>query len=312
MKFSVIVPVYNVEKYLTKCIESIVNQTNQDFELLLVNDGTKDNSQKIIDEYVNKYPDKVYGFIKENGGLSDARNYGVERAKGEYIVFVDSDDYIDLNLLEKLDKQIAKYEWLDVIGYNFVDVNEKYERTGVTTRPNGENINGEEAFRRLILSKKYFEPAWGFTYRKSFWNDNKFKYMKGIYHEDFALTPLVLIKANRVSFIDFDGYYYVKNDNSITRQIDAEKEKKLATDLLKGYDYLYNELKKSDVKDEYVKKLFMSYLVNSLIYRLEHISKEQKKWYSDELKKRNVTKYIMEDSFKRKIRKFLLRIKNRI
>ena len=90
MRFSIIVPVYNVEKYLAKCIESILNQTNQDFELLLVNDGTKDNSQKIIDEYVAKYPDKVYGFVKENGGLSDARNYGVERAKGEYIIFPDS------------------------------------------------------------------------------------------------------------------------------------------------------------------------------------------------------------------------------
>ena len=102
MRFSIIVPVYNVEKYLAKCIESILNQTNQDFELLLVNDGTKDNSQKIIDEYVAKYPDKVYGFVKENGGLSDARNYGVERAKGEYIIFIDSDDYVDDELLEKV------------------------------------------------------------------------------------------------------------------------------------------------------------------------------------------------------------------
>lgn len=312
MRFSVIVPVYNVEKYLAKCIESIVNQTNQDFELLLVNDGTKDNSQKIIDEYIAKYPNKVYGFIKENGGLSDARNYGVEKAKGEYIVFVDSDDYIDLKLLEELDKQIKKYEWLDVIGYNFVDVNENYEKTGVTTRPIGENVNGEEALRKLVLSKKYFEPAWGFTYRTAYWKDNKFEYMKGIYHEDFALTPLVLIKANRVSFIDFDGYYYVKNKNSITRQINMEKEKKLAIDFLKGYDYLCDELKKCDIEDKYVEKLFMSYLVNSLIYKLEHINKELKKWYRKELKKRNVAEYIMEDTFKRKIRKLLIKIKNRI
>ena len=102
---SVIVPVYNSEKYLEECIESILNQTNQDFELLLVNDGTNDNSQKIIDEYVAKYPDKVYGFVKENGGLSDARNYGVERAKGEYIIFIDSDDYVDDELLEKAHQQ---------------------------------------------------------------------------------------------------------------------------------------------------------------------------------------------------------------
>ena len=114
MRFSIIVPVYNVEKYLAKCIESILNQTNQDFELLLVNDGTKDNSQKIIDEYVAKYPDKVYGFVKENGGLSDARNYGVERAKGEYIIFIDSDDYVDDELLEKVNDAIEKNAGVDV------------------------------------------------------------------------------------------------------------------------------------------------------------------------------------------------------
>ena len=124
MRFSIIVPVYNVEKYLAKCIESILNQTNQDFELLLVNDGTKDNSQKIIDEYVAKYPDKVYGFVKENGGLSDARNYGVERAKGEYIIFIDSDDYVDDELLEKVNDAIEKNAGVDVVGYNLVDVDE--------------------------------------------------------------------------------------------------------------------------------------------------------------------------------------------
>ena len=124
MRFSTIVPVYNVEKYLAKCIESILNQTNQDFELLLVNDGTKDNSQKIIDEYVAKYPDKVYGFVKENGGLSDARNYGVERAKGEYIIFIDSDDYVDDELLEKVNDAIEKNAGVDVVGYNLVDVDE--------------------------------------------------------------------------------------------------------------------------------------------------------------------------------------------
>ena len=128
MKFSIIVPVYNVEKYLSKCLDSVINQTNQDFEVIVVNDGSPDNSQKIIYEYVEKYPDKIKGFIKENGGLSDARNYGIARASGEYIIFLDSDDYIDEHLLEKLDEKIKEDSNLDIIGYNLVDVNEVLDK----------------------------------------------------------------------------------------------------------------------------------------------------------------------------------------
>lgn len=312
MRFSVIVPVYNVEKYLPKCLDSVVNQTNQDFELIVVNDGTKDNSQSIIDEYVKKYPNKVKSFIKENGGLSDARNFGVERAIGEYIVFVDSDDFIDSKLLEKLEEEININPLVDVIGYNFVDMNEKYKKTLVTTRPKASNLSGEQAISELVLGKQYFEPAWGFSYRLDYWKKNDFKYMKGIYHEDFALTPLVVLKAEKVSFIDFDGYYYIKNQNSITRNVNIEKERKLAEDLLKGYDYLSSEIEKIEFVDKYAKRLFMSYIANSIIYRLENINKELKKWYRKETRKRKVSHHIMNDTFKRKIRKCLIRIKNRI
>lgn len=312
MRFSVIVPVYNVEKYLAKCLDSIINQTDQDFELIVVNDGTKDNSQSIIDEYVEKYPSKVKSFIKENGGLSDARNYGVERAKGEYIVFVDSDDYINEKLLEKLSEEIDKYTDIDVIGYNFASMNENYEQIDVTTRPKESNIDGQKAISSLILDKKYFEPAWGFAYRLDYWKENNFKYIKGLYHEDFALTPLVILKAKKVSFIDFDGYYYITTQNSITRNSNIEKERRLAEDLLKGYDYLKEELEKANISDKNVMDLFMSYIANSAIYRLQNLSKELTKWYRLELKKRNVTKYIIDDTLKRKIRKCLIRVKNRI
>ena len=93
-KVSIIVPVYNVEEYLEKCLDSLVNQTLQDIEIIVVNDGSPDNSQQIIDAYIEKYPDKIKGFIKENGGLSDARNYGITKASADYIGFVDSDDYM--------------------------------------------------------------------------------------------------------------------------------------------------------------------------------------------------------------------------
>ena len=85
MKVSVIVPVYNVEKYLNKCLDSLINQSLDNFEIIVVNDGSPDNSQKIIDEYVSKYPKIVKSYIKENGGLSDARNYGIKKAQGDLL-----------------------------------------------------------------------------------------------------------------------------------------------------------------------------------------------------------------------------------
>ena len=102
MKISVIVPVYNVELYLSKCLDSLVHQTIESIEIIVVNDGSTDNSQKIIDEYKTKYPNKIKSYIKSNGGLSDARNYGIDKANGQYIGFVDSDDYVEINMFEKM------------------------------------------------------------------------------------------------------------------------------------------------------------------------------------------------------------------
>lgn len=311
MRFSIIVPVYNSEKYLVKCLESIINQTNQDFELLIINDGSTDDSQEIINKYQNKYPFKIKSFIKENGGLSDARNYGVTKAIGEYILFIDSDDFINTRLLEQLESCIKKC-LPDIIGYNFVDMNQNYEQTSITTRPHKSNISGEEAISELVLSKQYFEPAWGFAYNLDYWKSNKFEYIKGLLHEDFALTPLVIVKANKVSFIDFDGYYYIKTSNSITRNLSIEKEQKLANDLLKGFDFLNAEVQKINFNNEYAKKLLMSYLANSLIYRLENIHPSLKSNYRQELIRRNISNYIIDDTFKRKIRKIIIKVKNKL
>ena len=109
-KVSIIVPVYGVEEWLERCMESLVHQTLQDIEIIVVNDGSPDNSQEIIDRYVKEYPDLVQGHIKENGGLSDARNYGLQYATGEYIAFVDSDDYVDVTMYEKLYKKAIEEE----------------------------------------------------------------------------------------------------------------------------------------------------------------------------------------------------------
>ena len=120
MKISVIIPVYNVEKYIVKCLDSLVNQTLENIEIIVVNDGSKDNSQTIIDKYVKKYPKKIKSYIKENGGQGSARNLGLEYAKGEYISFVDSDDWLDLNALEEM-YNLAKKDNSDIVICDMID-----------------------------------------------------------------------------------------------------------------------------------------------------------------------------------------------
>ena len=107
MKVSVIVPVYNTEKYLRKCLDSLVNQDFSDYEIVIVNDGSTDSSESIINEYVSKY-DFIKSFAKANGGLSSARNYGIDKASGNYLAFVDSDDYVESNYLKELYESITK------------------------------------------------------------------------------------------------------------------------------------------------------------------------------------------------------------
>ena len=311
MTFSIIVPVYNVERYLAKCLESILNQSYKDFEIIVVNDGSPDNSQSIIDDYARKYPDKIKSYIKENGGLSDARNFGIARANGTYLMFVDSDDYLAPNALEGI-YSVINHGNLDVIGFNLVTVNKDGKRISSLTRPSIMNVSGEEAIIALVEHKDYFEPACGFVYSRQYWCKNNFSFFKGIYHEDFALMPLVILKANKVSCIDLDAYYYVDTDGSITRTKSEDRERRLAFDLLKGYDFLLEQYKYCLLKNNYSGKLYLAYAANSVIYRLENLRGSLKSQFRKELRSRKVVKYIIDDTFKRKIRKLLIRFKNRI
>ena len=122
MKLSVIIPVYNTEKYIEKCLDSIANQTLKDLEIVIVNDGSKDNSENVIKQWVEKNKDINVKYLKkENGGLSDARNFGVENASGEYISFVDSDDYLEKDLYKNLEQYM--YQDVDLIKFKMSTYN---------------------------------------------------------------------------------------------------------------------------------------------------------------------------------------------
>ena len=306
MTFSFIVPVYNTEKYLPKCLDSLLAQTYPDFEIIVVNDGTPDNSQAIIDEYVAKHPNKIRSFIKENGGLSDARNFGIARASGDYLLFIDSDDYISPTLLEQL--SVAAGQGVDVIRFNAQFVSREDQLGTVISAPKIDAIPGPNALLQLIEHKEFFEPACFYAYRRAYWLENGYQYAKGMYHEDFGLTPEVIIKAASVTAIDHVGYFYVQTPGSIMRSSNPEKDRKRAFDSLQHFDHLV-QVANNSISNPTIRKIFLSYIANSAIVRLEHVSGTAKTDYLKAVRERKVFDLLLDDTLPRKLKKLLLKCK---
>ncbi len=301
VKFSIIVPVYNVEKYLEDCLDSILKQTYDDFEVIVVNDGSTDNSQKVIDNYA-KRDNRIKAFKKKNGGVSDARNYGISKAKGEYFIFVDSDDTINDKLLEKLDKEIKKYDEIDLIKYQ-LQMTDKEPQLEFNTF---DLLNGEDAFLELIKDDLFVSPV-TYAYRLEYFRNKKFKYEVGRIHEDFGLTPLIVISANKVSAIDYVGYNYIVRENSIMTNNSNERLIKKNEDTLFFYDNMMKFIEKSNF-NSYVTKIFKSYISNGLINRTVLLDGTLLKDYVNELKIRKVGNNLIDDTLPRKIKKILFKL----
>ncbi|BAP33667.1 family 2 glycosyl transferase [Chryseobacterium sp. StRB126] len=212
-RISIIVPVYNVENYLAKCLDSLVNQTHQNIEILVVDDGSKDNSVEIIKEYEGKYPDKIKTFTKENGGLSDARNFGLDRVTGDYIGFVDSDDYVTETMFEEMLHLAEKHQTRIVI-CNIQKVDENGQVTQKLTQiPNmEEKIRLEDHFS-VFSDISYF--ACNKLFKKELFNQKRFK--KGVHFEDIQLIPQLLLECETIAQTQNFHYQYLERTDSITK-----------------------------------------------------------------------------------------------
>lgn len=228
MILSIIIPVYNVSRYLSKCLDSILNQdiAYKDYEIIVVNDGSTDNSGEIAQEYANKYSN-IRLISQDNQGLSGARNTGISVARGEYIQFVDSDDFLEPNMLGKLLNRVQR-DKLDVLRFNYQNVNENYE----VFEPNKESrpymdysdsvCNGVEFLNERLGYACY---ACQFLIRTSLVKDCIFK--EHILFEDTQWTPRILFKANRVSSTPAIVYNYLSRTGSITKSESLSKKKGL-------------------------------------------------------------------------------------
>ncbi len=255
-KLSVIVPVYNVEKYLDKCLNSLVRQNIDDYEIIVVNDGTKDNSQKIIDEYVGKYPDLVKSFIKENGGLSDARNYGIKRATGEYITFLDSDDYIEEDTYKNM-LAIAYKDNLDLVVSDL-----EYVWEDGTKEPfikEGINRVSSDDLKNLFLSPLF---SWNKIYKKELFDKLDCKYPVGLWYEDIPVTLKFFSSIDKVGYYNCVSYHYLQRNTSILGSSYNDKMYDIFT-IFKG---VVNDFKDRDVYDKYHDELEYLFIEHFLVY----------------------------------------------
>lgn len=306
MKFSVIVPVYNVEKYLDKCLTSLLNQTFRDFEVIVVNDGTKDQSQKIIDFFCETH-DFIHGYIKENGGLSDARNYGVLQAVGDYLIFVDSDDWVEPDLLEKLNEVINLDQGVQLIKFNYYEVNENTGEKEVKPIVPYHGVQGEKLYFNYASAHVLFEMAWLYCYQSKYWHTQGFTFAKGYIHEDFELTPRAIMLANKVTSIDYAGYNYLVREGTITRNGSEDKALKSVYDVLHHFDTLLAF--SQQIVDAQCKQYFQSYIANAVMDAMKKLNSENKKCFEQEIIKRQLSQYLLGDTFPRKLKKIFYQLK---
>ena len=214
MKISVIVPIYNVEKQLQRCLESILKQEESNLEIILVNDGSPDNSGEIAKEYASRYPDKVLYFEKENGGLSDARNFGIDIAQGKFITFIDSDDYIDSTMVEKMLGKI-KHDNTDMCVCAFETFKDG-EDPKRSYKKQAEIITADEALFRLTQREYnvYFVIACCKLIKRDVISNLRF--VKGKIHEDEFMCHHLIGNCETISCIYEPLYFYYTRQGSTT------------------------------------------------------------------------------------------------
>jgi Glycosyltransferases involved in cell wall biogenesis len=304
LKISVIVPVYNGEKYLDNCLNTLLNQTYKPYEIIFINDGSKDKSLSKIKEIEKKYKGLVKISTHDNKGLAYTRNKAVDMVTGDYIFFLDVDDTLHKNTFKILNKN----KGYDLVKFSYAYVYDDGKKEDIITEYKGKVINGEEALIELIKSKQVFEMAPIYLYKTDFYKKNKFKFKVGRFHEDFGLIPVVILKSKKVKLLDDVLYYYYQTDDSVTRNSDYEKTVKNA-----GYVFdFYIDNKKIIEKEkisEINKKIILSFMANAVIGKIKDLKGTELKEYKKRIKEYKVVGDLLDGSLKRKLKKISIKLK---
>jgi glycosyltransferase involved in cell wall biosynthesis len=254
---TIIVPVYNVETYLEKCLTALVNQTLHDIQIIIVDDGSTDESCKIIEKFKEKYSEKIICVKKENGGLSDARNVGMRYATGDYIGFVDGDDYIDVNMYEKMYNK-AKEVSADLVECDFF-----WEYTKRIKQDIGKFYELKDILVKLRVM------AWNKIIKRVLIEKNNIKYPVGLRYEDIEFTYKLIPYINKVGFVKDSLYHYLQRNSSISH-IQNDKTCDIFT-VLSNVINFYKEKGFYEKYQEQIEYIYMRFLLGSSFLRMVKI-----------------------------------------
>lgn len=258
-KISVIIPVYNVEKYLARCLNSIIKNTYKNIEIILVNDGSKDKSQEIIDKYKNKYGNIIKAKEQENKGPAEARNVGIEMASGEYLMFIDSDDFIKEDYIENYVKTLKEADYDLVAGGYHKWIDGKITYTIALQ---------DEPWAKFMIMGPYTK-----LYKKSFLQENNIKFVKVNIGEDIYFNLQVNALAKKVKIIDYVGYYWYTNNESISNTMHKDIKNLEIDKMLNGS---YDSLIEKNAINPNNKELIELYYYNFIIWVLQWTTKNTK------------------------------------
>ena len=277
IKVSIIVPVYNVEQYIEKCLETLVNQTLKEIEIIIVNDGSTDGTKKKIEKFILAYPEKIKYLEKTNGGLSDARNYGIPSASGKYIGFVDSDDYVELNMFEEMYKK-AEEENSDMVECDFIW--EYPNKQKIDTGRIYENKKEAFLYARVV--------AWNKLIRRETLEKANIKFPKGLRYEDTEFFYKLLPSLNKISFVKIPMVHYIQRSNSI-----ANTQNERVKEIFEIWENIFKFYKENNLYEDYKNEIEYTYtrfLLCSSLLRIvkvgdKNIRKELEKKTWEELNK---------------------------
>lgn len=273
-KVSVIVPIYNVEKYLEKCINSLLSQTLEDIQIILVNDGSKDNSGNIAKECEKNNKNRIIYVEKENGGLSDARNYGLKYATGDFIAFLDSDDYIEKNAYEEMYNKVIE-ENADYVECDFIW--EFPNKIRVDKQYPYKNKKEMLSFVRVV--------AWNKLIKRQLITDNNLEFPKGLRYEDVEFTYKLIPFINKFAYVDKPFIHYVQRKGSI-----ANVQNERTAEIFTVLDNVIEFYKKNNIYEKYRDELEYNYARYLLCSSLKRMCK---------IKDKTIREKLLTESWKR-------------
>lgn len=285
-KISIIVPIYNAEKYLRRCLDSLVNQTMKEIEIILVNDASPDSSDRIMEEYRRRYPEQIHCIYHErNLGPGGGRNTGIRAAKGEYVLFVDSDDYVDITICEKL-YRVAREKNSDSVSCEY-----RTEQKGNCREVDlfSSQVMGDLDYekRRLLMSIHSVAPHAKIV-RKSIIVENNLYFPEHIKFEDLAIVPLWWVYIKRYDEVKEPIYYYMRHENSVTCTKNSTEYYDLFEKVSK---YIYQQFINRGLQKEYrecIDNILLRAFIDEIKFLLRNVDEP------DEEKLRDFKKYILE------------------